>query len=84
MWQPIIVGVDLSPAVSSNALIASRLEEVGELLEQQGASPFRVAAYQRAAQTVRRLARPVGQILRREGFEGCPLSADRSDGRFRT
>lgn len=36
----------------ANQQIAARLGEAAEILEQQGANPFRVAAYRRAAQTV--------------------------------
>jgi len=50
--------------------IAGRLEEVAQLLATQGASRFRVRAYQRAAETVRRLTRPVSDILAQEGLEG--------------
>ena len=53
-----------------NEDIAGRLEEVALLLATQGASRFRVRAYQRAAETVRRLPRPVSDILAQEGLEG--------------
>jgi hypothetical protein len=53
-----------------NADVAGRLEEVAQLLAAQNASPFRVRAYQRAADTVRRLPRPVSQIFAEEGVEG--------------
>ncbi len=53
-----------------NADIAGRLDEVAQLLATQGASPFRVRAYRRAADTVRRLPRPVSDILALEGLEG--------------
>jgi hypothetical protein len=50
--------------------VAGRLDEVGRLLAAQGANRFRVGAYERAANTVRRLARPVSEILEREGLDG--------------
>jgi DNA polymerase (family X) len=53
-----------------NALIASRLEEVAVLLEEQHANPFRVTAYHRAAATLRNLATPVSEILQQKGLEG--------------
>ncbi len=53
-----------------NARIGARLEEVGGILEAQGANLFRVEAYRRAARTLRSLARPVSEILRAEGIEG--------------
>ncbi|HTS46328.1 MAG TPA: helix-hairpin-helix domain-containing protein [Bryobacteraceae bacterium] len=53
-----------------NTQVAMRLDEVAELLLEQGASPFRVQAYRRGAETVRRLERPVNQIFEQEGVEG--------------
>jgi DNA polymerase (family X) len=53
-----------------NQEVARRLDEVGRLLAEQGANPFRVQAYHRAAETLRRLDRPVDDLLRREGLEG--------------
>jgi DNA polymerase/3'-5' exonuclease PolX len=53
-----------------NAEIARRLEEVAWLLNEQGANPYRVQAYRHAAETLRRLDRPVTEILQREGTEG--------------
>lgn len=53
-----------------NADVAARLDEVAALLEQQGANPFRVGAYRRGAETLRRLGEPVDALLGREGLEG--------------
>jgi DNA polymerase/3'-5' exonuclease PolX len=53
-----------------NTEIARRLEEVAWLLNEQGANPYRVQAYRHAAETLRRLDRPVIEILQREGAEG--------------
>lgn len=53
-----------------NAAVATRLEELAVLLESQGANPFRVEAYRHAADQVRRLERPAGEILRCEGIGG--------------
>jgi putative hydrolase len=53
-----------------NTEIARRLEEVAWLLNEQGANPYRVQAYRRAAETLRRLGQPVTEILQREGAEG--------------
>jgi hypothetical protein len=50
--------------------VAGRLDEVARLLAAQGANRFRVGAYDRAANTVRRLARPVSEVLEREGIQG--------------
>jgi putative hydrolase len=54
----------------SNEQTALRLEEVADLLEQQGANVFRVQAYRQAAQTVRGLARPVESVIADEGLAG--------------
>jgi DNA polymerase (family X) len=56
--------------IDENAPVAARLDEVGTLLEQQGANPFRVDAYRKAAQTLRGLERPGSEILEAEGIEG--------------
>ncbi len=53
-----------------NREIARRLEEVADLLETQRANPFRVQAYRRAAATVRRLPKPLGEIWREQGDIG--------------
>lgn len=53
-----------------NAEVAARLDEVARILNEQGANRFRVEAYRRAATTIRRLARPVNEIVRAQGIEG--------------
>jgi len=53
-----------------NVEMAQRLKETARLLEEQGANPFRVQAYRRAAETVLRLDRPVTELLEAEGIEG--------------
>jgi DNA polymerase (family X) len=53
-----------------NTEIARRLEEVAWLLNEQGANPYRVQAYRHAAEILRRLNRPVAEILQQEGVEG--------------
>jgi len=50
--------------------VAGRLDEVARLLATQGANRFRVQAYERAADTLRRLPRPVSDILADRGVEG--------------
>jgi putative hydrolase len=57
-------------ANSPNSEIADRLRETADLLGQQGANPFRVSAYRRAADTVLGLAEGVDEILRRAGVDG--------------
>jgi len=53
-----------------NSEIADKLREIATLLEEQGANPFRVNAYRRAATTVAGLTEPVETLVEREGFEG--------------
>jgi len=57
-------------AKAVNLDIASRLDETGRLLLEQGANPFRARAYHRAAETLRLLDRSVAEILDAEGLEG--------------
>jgi DNA polymerase (family 10) len=54
----------------ANAQIADRLEEVGRLLEERGANPFRVRAYRTAAQTLRAAPDPAHEVLKAEGLDG--------------
>jgi hypothetical protein len=53
-----------------NEQIAGRLEEEAHLLPEQGADPFRVSAYGRAASTVRSTREPLEELFRRRGAEG--------------
>lgn len=46
-----------------NEPIAQRLEEVAQILEEQGANPYRVRAYRRGAATLRTLRRPAADVL---------------------
>ena len=61
-------GVESAPratvGVPENRAIAAKLEEYASLLEQQQANPFRVKAYERAAQVVAGLDRSVAEIHR--------------------
>jgi DNA polymerase (family X) len=54
----------------SNMMIARQLEQVAQLLEEQGANPYRVQAYRHAAATLQQQARSVKEILEQEGIEG--------------
>jgi hypothetical protein len=54
----------------TNEETARMLEEVGSLLEQQGANPFRVRAYRTAAQTIRSLASPLSELVQTGGIPG--------------
>lgn len=53
-----------------NQRVASRLREAADLLQQQGANPFRVNAYRRAADTVAELEEDLRDLVEREGDEG--------------
>src|SRR5688572_27705685 len=53
-----------------NEEIAGRLEETARLLHDQGADRYRVAAYLRAARTLRVLADPVDEVFGERGLEG--------------
>jgi len=64
----------------SNATIAAVLGRVGDLLEAQGANRYRIRAYHRAADTVRGLPGPVGDVLEEGGraaLEALPNIGER-------
>lgn len=48
-----------------NIEIAARLEELADLLEIQGANPFRIRAYRNAVRTIRGLTRGLGDMVSR-------------------
>jgi len=58
------------PLSLDNQAVAARLDEVGNLLEGQGANPYRARAYHRAAETIRGLQTPLSEILHTEGLSG--------------
>jgi DNA polymerase (family 10) len=58
------------PATATNSSVAARLDEVAQILEEQGANVFRVGAYRRAATMLRGLKRPIDEMVRKEGLEG--------------
>ena len=53
-----------------NEQIAGRLEEAARLLRDQGADPYRVTAYVRAAASIRSSREPIDQIFRERGLDG--------------
>jgi putative hydrolase len=55
---------------ATNQIIAERLREAADLLEQQAANPFRVRAYREAAQTVSGLGQELALIHERDGVAG--------------
>ncbi len=60
----------LQTPVEENVQLAGKLREYADLLGEQGANPFRVRAYVKAAELIGRLRRPVADILAEEGREG--------------
>jgi hypothetical protein len=61
---------DMDSRPSENAVLAANLREYADLLAQQNADGFRVAAYRHAADVVAALAEPVSSILKASGREG--------------
>lgn len=59
-----------------NDAVAIKLEEMAALLHDQRANPFRVRAYRRGADAVRRLSRPVSEVLDAEGLDGLERLPD--------
>ena len=57
-------------AYQRNRFIAGQLREAAGLLEQQGANPYRVNAYRKAANTVEEQSQDLGLLLQSEGFQG--------------
>jgi len=55
---------------STNQQISMKLAQAADLLEQQGANPFRVSAYRRASETVARLAQDIRELAAAEGDTG--------------
>jgi len=55
---------------SVNVQVAEKLDEVSDLIAHQGANPYRVEAYRRAASLLRSLPESVSDLVRRDGIEG--------------
>jgi hypothetical protein len=53
-----------------NQLVADKLRQAADLLEQQDANPFRVNAFRRGADTVAALGEPVTAVLEAKGIDG--------------
>ncbi len=60
----------MSPGVSANQPIAEQLREFAGLLQAQGANPFRVSAYRKAADAVQRSEQSVREMFERDGRDG--------------
>ncbi|MGZ5094387.1 MAG: helix-hairpin-helix domain-containing protein [Burkholderiales bacterium] len=57
-------------ALSENRAVAAKLREAADLLQAQGANPFRVGAYRKAADTLSQLSQPVRCVFDEKGREG--------------
>jgi putative hydrolase len=57
-------------AETLNRQIASKLQEMSDLLEQQGANSFRIRAYRQAAAELNQQSQQVDEILERKGIAG--------------
>ncbi|MEN8107521.1 MAG: helix-hairpin-helix domain-containing protein [Pseudomonadota bacterium] len=53
-----------------NQQVAMKLAQAADLLEQQGANPFRVSAYRHASETVSRLEQDIGELTNTGGSAG--------------
>ena len=55
---------------SDNQTIAERLREMAELIEAQGANPFRVGAYRKAGDSIAGLGEDVRDLFEEQGSAG--------------
>lgn len=55
---------------TANKIIAEKLGEAADILEQQSANPFRINAYRRAADTIARLDEDLRDLVDRQGVDG--------------
>ena len=67
-----------------NQQVVEQLNEIADLLQQQDANPFRVNAYYKAAETVRRLDEDCHDIVTRQGIEGLKALENIGAGIART
>lgn len=65
--EPVLI-CDTDTAI--NQRIAEHLREASDMLAQQGANPFRVSAYRKAADAVARLEERIDGLFEREGVKG--------------
>lgn len=61
---------DVEKPSLTNHSVAGDLREAADLLEEQGASPYRTGAYRRAADVIEALGEPVAELALREGGAG--------------
>jgi putative hydrolase len=65
-----MTGIFYEMQTPTNQQIAMKLAQAADLLEQQGANPFRVSAYRRASETVSRLTQDIRALAEAEGETG--------------
>lgn len=53
-----------------NSEIATKLNEIADLLQEQKANLFRVNAYRKAASIIKNLPQPITEIIQQNGFSG--------------
>ena len=70
----------MNDLANENQQIARQLREAADLLQAQGANPFRVGAYRRAAQSIAGLDRSVRQIFDAQGRSGLQAIAGIGSG----
>ncbi|HSO06618.1 MAG TPA: helix-hairpin-helix domain-containing protein [Pelomicrobium sp.] len=58
------------PQSSPNHAVAERLREMADLLAAQGANPFRVSAYRKAADEIAQLPRDLRELFEQESTDG--------------
>lgn len=56
----------------SNHTLANLFLSMAELLKQQGKNPYRIRAYQRAADTIANLERPIAEVARAGDLQTFP------------
>lgn len=66
MGEPAVSGERVAPVALSNADIARTLSSLAQLLSAQGANPYKVKAYRRAAETILGLGDSIDEKVRRE------------------
>ncbi len=67
-------------SIPENQEIADKLREAAELLHAQGANPYRVSAYRKAADTVAQLSRSLREIFDSEGVKGLDALPNVGEG----
>jgi DNA polymerase (family 10) len=67
-------------SIPENQQIADKLREAAELLHAQGANPYRVSAYRKAADTVAQLQKSLREIFDAEGVKGLDALPNVGEG----